>query len=64
VGLFVGVMIFNLAITFAIGEITLALASSLIFLVISAPLLARLRRVQTGSTEILPTSSDPLSSTE
>jgi uncharacterized membrane protein len=61
-GLFVGVMIFNLAITFAIGEITLALASSLIFLGMLAPLLARLRRVQTGSTEILPTGSDPLSS--
>ena len=60
--LFVGVMIFNLVITFAIGEIILALASSLIFLVMLVPLLARLRRVPTGSTSILPTGTDPLSS--
>jgi uncharacterized membrane protein len=60
--LFVGVMVFNLAITIAIGEITLALASSLIFLAMLAPLLARLRRVSKGSTSILPTGTDPLSS--
>ncbi|HZD56192.1 MAG TPA: carotenoid biosynthesis protein [Anaerolineales bacterium] len=63
-GLFIGVMVFNLTITFAIGEITLALASSLIFLGMLAPLLARLRRVQTSITEVLPTRTDPLSSAE
>lgn len=63
-GLFFGVMIFNLGITFAIGEIALALTSSLIFLVMLAPLLARLRRVQTASTEITSTRTGPLSSAQ
>jgi hypothetical protein len=63
-GLFVGVMVFNLAITFAIGEIALALTSSLIFLGMLAPLLVRLRRVQTGSIAVRPTGTDPLSSAQ
>lgn len=61
-GLFIGVMLFNLAITFAIGEIALALASSLIFLFMLVPLFARLRRVKTEPARALPSWTDPVSS--
>jgi putative membrane protein len=62
--LFFGVIIFNLGVTFAIGELSLALVGSLLFIGILLLVLARLRRSIPGLEMPVSNPSDPFLTSE